>query len=85
MSERSHYLPRTSVIEKLSSYNQGELLGWHYGDVTRQISDLKSGRMFFSEGKGARHHHRLLKAKLNRVVKMALHFGHTLSVAGEAA
>ena len=85
MFDRSLYLPRASVIEKLSSYNQGELLGWHYGDVTRQISELKSGHMFFSDGRGARHHHRLLKAKLNRVVKMALHLGHTLNVESEAA
>ncbi len=85
MSERSHYLPRASVLEKLSANNQGELLGWHYGDVTRQISELKSGQMFFSDGRGARHHHRLLKAKLNRVVKMALHFGHTLDADGEAS
>lgn len=85
MSDRSLYLPRVSVIEKLSANNQGELLGWHYGSVTRQIGELKSGHMFFSDGKSARHHHRLLKAKLNRVVKTALHFGHTLNVDGEAA
>lgn len=85
MSDRTHYMARASVNERLSGNNQWELLGCHYGNLTRQIGELKSGHMFFSDGKSARHHHRLLKAKLNRVVKTALHFGHTLNEDGEAA
>ena len=73
MPDRSLYLPRASVIEKLSERDQYALFEWHLDQIINEVDLLKSGCVTM-ERRTVGYHLSLLRAKWKRFNKVFAHF-----------
>lgn len=77
MGERSHYLPRASVLDKLSVDNQIAVLDYYARRLDDEIAGIESG-YYIVNHKGKAHNLRLAKARMRRLVKLAQSYGYWL-------
>lgn len=74
MGERSHYLPRTSVLENMSDHDRAMVLDVHLRALEDEISGLKSG--WISPGRGGKAYQlKLSHARMRRLVATANSYG----------
>lgn len=74
MSTRSHYLPRGSALEAMSSIDRWQVLNLHRDQLIEEIEGLKSGYITASKG-GKQYQLKLSRARLRRVEQLGKDYG----------
>lgn len=73
MSNRSHYLPRASVLDAMSDHNRAEVLGVYLRDLEWEIQGIKEGSIY---GRGGKQYLlKLANTRLRRLIKAANEYG----------
>ncbi len=74
MPNRSHYLPRVSVLESMSDIDRWRVLDLHRDQLIDEVEGLKSG--YITPWRGAKHYQlKLSRARLRRVEKLGKEYG----------